>query len=58
MKKILCDDTTCIHNEDVKINGAPVLVCKRCDTMIINTYRDSCRGYEKIEDYFKRINYE
>ena len=58
MKKILCDDTTCIHNEDVKINGTPVLVCKRCDTMIINTYRDSCRGYEKIEDYLKRINYE
>ena len=49
MKKILCDDTTCIHNEDVKINGAPVLVCKRCDTMIINTYRDSCRGMRKLK---------
>lgn len=58
MKIILCDDTTCIHNEDVKINGASVLVCKRCDTMIINSYRDSCRRYEKIEDFLKRVNYK
>lgn len=56
MKKILCDDKTCIHNEDVNINNAIVLICSRNDDMEVNDYRNTCSGYEKIEDYLKRID--
>lgn len=55
MKKILCSDTTCIHNEDTKINGAPVLVCAICEDIVIHTYNDKCDKYEEIEKYLNRI---
>lgn len=55
MKKILCDSTSCIHNEIITINSTQCLVCKRCATMIINTYDDTCEGYESVENYLERI---
>lgn len=56
MKKILCSDKTCIHNEDIIINNTPILVCKRCDDIMINSYRNTCNGYEEIEKYLNRIS--
>ncbi|HSQ89784.1 hypothetical protein [Romboutsia sp.] len=53
MKKILCDNKTCIHNEVLERNN--LTVCKRCDDITINSYADSCNGYEEIKKYLDRI---
>lgn len=55
MKLLLCDDKTCIHNEDTRVNGANVLICAIYEEMTIDTYRNSCDKYEEAEEYFKRI---
>lgn len=59
MKKILCDNKKCTHNEDVELcskEGKNTMsVCARCDDIKINAYHDKCDGYESIEHYLKRI---
>lgn len=56
MKKIFCSDTTCAHNENINIGFTSMLVCARCDDVIVNTWHDRCDGYENIENYLDRIN--
>ncbi len=54
MKKILCDNKKCTHNEDVEVcskeGKITMSVCARCDDIKINAYQ-----YESIEHYLKRI---
>lgn len=55
MKRILCENTTCIHNEYI---SHELRICARCDDIRINVYHDRCDGYEEANSYIKRINEE
>lgn len=55
MKTILCDDKTCIHNEDIKVEGIPISVCSICENIKIHSYNDTCSKYEEIGQYLNRI---
>lgn len=53
MKIILCDNKTCIYNEVWIRNN--LTVCVRCNDISINSHKDSCDGYEKIEECSNKL---